>query len=233
MVISTQASPSPSHLPPDVGGGDTDVTDGRLLRRKRNRDAVVGSLLDLFRAGNLQPSAEEIAARAGLSPRSLFRYFGDVDDLTRTAIARLELEAFHLVPVNTYPEADPAVKARVLAHQRFRLYEAVGHTAAVLRLRSPYHPTLAASLTRNRAFMRGQLRALFAPELRALGAVRGPTVLAAADVLCSFESYQLLHQVQRLSPETVMTAMADGLVALFAPGEQRSTAHPGEAGGPA
>ena len=44
------------------------TTDGRQLRRERNREAVVEALLDLYRDGNLQPSSEEIAARSGLSP---------------------------------------------------------------------------------------------------------------------------------------------------------------------
>lgn len=214
MAISTDASNRPSPLSAGAGN-DTAVTDGRLLRRKRNREAVVDALLDLYRDGTLRPSAEEIAARSGLSPRSLFRYFDDMDDLVRTAIGRIERENLHLVPIDIDPRAGLEVKAGALAEQRFRLFDTVGHAAAVLRLRSPYHPVLAAALARNRAFMRGQIVTLFAPELLALGAARGPAALAAADVLCSFESYQLLYQVNRLSPAVCKAAMADGLTALF------------------
>ena len=63
---------SPGAGPDPAGPGPTDRpgsgTDGRQLRRRRNREAVVEALLDLYREGNLRPSTEEIAARSGLSP---------------------------------------------------------------------------------------------------------------------------------------------------------------------
>ncbi|MGE5211966.1 MAG: TetR/AcrR family transcriptional regulator, partial [Acidobacteriota bacterium] len=60
--------------------------DGRTLRRTRNRTAVIDALLEIIREGNLRPGASEIADRAGVSHRSIFRYFDDLDDLARTAI---------------------------------------------------------------------------------------------------------------------------------------------------
>ena len=55
--------------------------DGRRASRERNRIAVVDALLDLYAEGNLRPGAGEVARRAGLSRRSVFRYFDDLDDL--------------------------------------------------------------------------------------------------------------------------------------------------------
>ena len=52
-------------------------TDGRRLRRALNREAVVDALLSLYDEGNLRPGTDRIAERAGISPRSLFRYFDD------------------------------------------------------------------------------------------------------------------------------------------------------------
>ncbi|HRE00682.1 MAG TPA: TetR family transcriptional regulator, partial [Ilumatobacteraceae bacterium] len=62
--------------------------DGRRGRRDRNRDAVVDALLTLYHDGVLEPSADAIAEQAGLSARSLFRYFDDLDDLQRAAVER-------------------------------------------------------------------------------------------------------------------------------------------------
>ena len=102
------------------------ITDGRQLRRERNREAVVEALLDLYREGNLRPSTEEIATRAGLSPRSLFRYFDDVDDLTRTAVRHQHERAQHLVPIGAGPHEPLADRVDTLVAQRFRLFDAVG-----------------------------------------------------------------------------------------------------------
>ena len=90
----------------DAPRGDESVeTDGRRLRRERNRLAVVDALLDLYREGNLRPGTDEIATRAGLSPRSLFRYFDDVDDLTGAAVARQLARARDLLPIAATPGA--------------------------------------------------------------------------------------------------------------------------------
>lgn len=190
------------------------TTDGRQLRRERNREAVVEALLDLYRDGNLQPSSEEIAERSGLSPRSLFRYFDDVEDLVRAAIGRQQGRAIPLIPIDADPDAPFEVKVTALVEQRFRLFEAVGNAAGVLRLRSPFQPLLAAALARNRAFLRWQLRTLLAPELARLGAA-ADGALAAADVVTSFESRHLLLDDQGLTRTQAMAVMVDSLLAIL------------------
>jgi AcrR family transcriptional regulator len=197
-------------------GGDTRITDGRQLRRRRNREAVVEALLDLYRDGNLRPSAEEIAARSGLSPRSLFRYFDDVDDLTTTAMKHQEQRAHHLVAVDARPDQPLADKVAALVEQRFRLFDAVGQAAVVARLRAPFQPVLAAEVRQNRSFLRSQIATLFAPELAGLGAA-GSAALAAADVLTSFESCRLLLDDQALTAPRAKAAVGAALMAVLGP----------------
>jgi AcrR family transcriptional regulator len=204
----------------DVRGGspagDDRITDGRQLRRRRNREAVVEALLDLYRDGNLRPSAEEIAARSGLSPRSLFRYFDDVDDLTRTAMRRQGQRAHHLLAVDAGPGEPLEAKVEALVEQRFRLFDVVGQAAAVARLRAPFQPVLASEVRQNRTFMRSQIAKLFAAELAGLGA-GGSGALAAADVLTSFESCRLLLDDQGLSTSQAKAAVGAALMAVLGP----------------
>lgn len=190
--------------------------DGRQLRRKRNREAVVEALLDLYAEGNLRPSADEIAAHSGLSPRSLFRYFDDVDDLIRAAVTRQQARVIPLVPIEAAPESALDVRITALVEQRFRVFDAVGNAAAVVRLRAPFEPVLDDALSRHREFLRSQIATLFAAELKAMGPSAG-TVLAAADVLTSYESRHLLVNDQGLDPDQAMAAMTASLYALFSP----------------
>ena len=200
-----------------VTGTDAEF-DGRRLRRERNRVAVVEALLALYRSGNLRPSSAEIAGRAGLSPRSLFRYFDDVDDLCRAAVARQEEEALPLLGVDAGPGDPLPARVAALVDQRLRLYAAVAPAAAVSRLEAPFHPALAEELSRSRAYLRRQLRLLFAPELRSMDHEAADATLAAADVLCSFESYELLRHAQGLSSSRAGAALRTALTALFAAG---------------
>jgi AcrR family transcriptional regulator len=187
------------------------VPDGRRLRRDQNRDAVIDALLALFREGRYQPGTAEIAARAGLSPRSLFRYFDDVDDLHQAAASRQRLLARPLIELGIDPDREIADKIRAVVRARARLFEQIGPAGRALRACAHRHDPLAAELARNRAFLRSQLATVFAPELAAGAAA----VLPALDVLCSFESYELLRHDQGLSRVRAEAALTDAIGTLL------------------
>ena len=199
--------------------------DGRRRRRERNRNAVVDALAALYRDGNLRPSSNEIAGRAGISPRSLFRYFDDVDDLCRAAVDRLQEQARPLLVLGA-TEHDPLPgRIDALVEQRIDLFRAVEPAATVSRLGAPFQPALADGLRRSRALLRSQLRELFRSELEGLGGGRAEQVVAAIDVLCSFESFELLRHDQDLSLARLRQTLACAITALLgAPhaGELRS-----------
>jgi len=197
------------------GHDASETLDGRHLRRERNREAVVDALLALYREGNLDPGSAEIAERAGLSPRSLFRYFDDVDDLCRAAIRRHQerVLALSVVPVAATDPFD--VRLAAFVEQRTTLFDAIGSVGQVARLRAPFQPLVATELAQIRAHLRNQIKQLFAPELAAMDAAGAAGVLAAADVLCSFESYQLLRFDQRLTRARTVAVLGDVLRGLF------------------
>ena len=199
--------------------GNDDGTDGRRLRRDRNRDAVVDALLQLYSEGNLNPSAEEIAHRSGVSARSLFRYFDDVDDLCQAAISQQQANVRPLLAIAALPEAPLAERIAALVHQRGELFEAIESVATVSRLRAPFQLVVATELTQGRAFLRQQLAVLFAAELGALPVSVASLRLAAADVATSFEAWRLLRDDQRLSRARAAAAIADNVTLLLTSSE--------------
>jgi TetR/AcrR family transcriptional regulator, regulator of autoinduction and epiphytic fitness len=62
--------------------------DGRLARGERARGAIVDALLALIDRGDLRPSAARVAERAGVSLRSVFQHFSDVESLFAAAASR-------------------------------------------------------------------------------------------------------------------------------------------------
>ncbi len=202
---------------PDASDTPPTETDGRRLRRAVNREAVVDALLDLYEEGNLRPGTDEIAERAGISPRSLFRYFEDTDDLTGEAVTRQLARALPLVHLDVDAAAPFEDRVRALVEQRFRLFGAVGQAAHVSRLRAPFQPRLAETLAESRRFLRSQLRTLFSDELGSMGDERAEWALAAADVLATFESYQLLITDQGFSVAEAKHVVDRALAVLLAP----------------
>lgn len=181
-------------------------SDGRRMRRARNRDSVVTALLSLYRDGNLDPSADEIAERSGVSARSVFRYFDDVQDLTRAALDRALADVAGLVPIAASPSDATAQKIDALLDERERLWESQANFLIVSRVRAPFQPALAENIAASRQLFRQQVAALFAPEVAALRSASGPkaadAAVTAVHLLCTFENWRILridhgHDVRR------------------------------------
>ncbi len=184
--------------------------DGRRLRREQNREAIIDALITFYRAGRYQPSCTEIAARAGLSERSLFRYFRDVEDLHRAAADR---EITIALPQLASAAAEELTRVKIerMVHARAALWEHAGPAARALGANAHRHAKLAAELDRYRSLLQGQLRELFAPEL----AARGSVVLPAIEVLCSHHSWNRLRHGHGLSADSATATLIATLTALL------------------
>jgi AcrR family transcriptional regulator len=60
--------------------------DGRRERSARTRRAIIAALLDLVQEGRLEPSALEIAGRAGVAERSIRQHFASREELFVAAV---------------------------------------------------------------------------------------------------------------------------------------------------
>lgn len=198
---------------PTIDGND----DGRNLRRERNRNAVIDALLGLYHEGKLNPSSAEIAERADLSPRSLFRYFDDADDLSASAIDRQLDSVRHLFRIDLEDDASLAHRVAALARRQAALFEAAGPTTHVIRLRAPFNRVVQERLSTNRLRVRTQIAELFSAELGRMSGASATATLAALDVMCSWESYELLRRDQGYSEQEAESVMRRSLTALLAP----------------
>lgn len=195
-----------------VDGDVAGAGDGRKLRREQNREAVLDALVSLFEEGIYQPSTNDIAERAGISPRSVFRYFEDVDDLNRAAIERQLSQARPLLDVGVEPGDDTRTKIERVVEARVHLFETTAPAARAARVSAHRRALVAAQIDEARSYLRNQLRRLFAPELQDHRATRFPAI----DALCTFETYELLRTNQGLSRPKTVAALTDALSALLA-----------------
>ncbi|MEY2423189.1 MAG: hypothetical protein QOI95_3256 [Acidimicrobiaceae bacterium] len=185
--------------------------DGRRLRREQNRETVIDALVELFHEGVYQPNSAEIAERAGISPRSLFRYFDDIDDLNRAAVERHLSTNRALFEIEVDPDAPTTVKVEQFVEARVRLHEAVAPAARAARLAAHRHDVLGAQLLETRTFMRAQVLRTFARELEGDRAA----LLPAVDELCSFEAYEFMRTGHGMSAAKAKTTLIAALIQLL------------------
>lgn len=192
----------------------TPPVDGRRAWRERNRLAVVDALLDLYAEGNLRPGAQEVAERSGVSRRSVFRYFDDLDDLDRTAIERQQQRVMPLVEVPFIGEGSISERITRITAQRVALFEQIQPAARVSRLRAPFHKVIASELEVSRRFFTRQVERQFAPEFAEMDETTRQETLSAADALCSFETFDFLSG-RGLDSAKIRAAVRRGLATLF------------------
>lgn len=189
--------------------------DGRRLRSERSRTAVVDALLELHRDGHLRPGASQIASRAGVSERSVFRHFEDLDTLVEEAIAR---QWARVGPTFAPPDPRGTSDQRIaaLADQRLAIHDAVAPTARAAMLLAPDSHRLTETLARRRQLLDHQVVTHFAADLATRGARDRVELMRALAAVASFEHIEHLRVGMGLDTAATRRIVVRTLTALLA-----------------
>ncbi|HEV7523371.1 MAG TPA: TetR/AcrR family transcriptional regulator [Acidimicrobiia bacterium] len=158
------------------------TVDGRVTRGERNREAIVDALLACYEAGALRPSIPEVAARAGVSVRSVHNHFADAEAL-RTEVAQRQWERYA-------PLISPASTVEELIDQRAAFFEAVTPVRRAALLSIHDSPTIVRNLARLDRLLRRQLEATF-PAI-----AHEPHLLDALELVTSWDAWNRLRSAQ-------------------------------------
>ena len=66
--------------------------DGRNLRSINSQKLIVDACIKLFKAGNLEPTAQQVADESGVGIRTVFRQFDEMENLFKSVDAVLSKE---------------------------------------------------------------------------------------------------------------------------------------------
>jgi len=186
--------------------------DGRAARALRTRNRVVDALLDLIDEGDLRPPAADVARRAGVSLRSVYQHFDDLETLFRVAGERHRQRFAHLEPL---PELPADLGPRVAAYVAHRAHwmEAVSPMARAAALQAPFSPGIAERQAASRARHREALVSAFAPELRR--AQHPERLLHALEVAASWSTWEHLRTGTGLSHDEAARVVEELLRGLL------------------
>jgi AcrR family transcriptional regulator len=181
--------------------------DGRRVRGEDNRRRIVDALLKLVASGVVSPSADEVAAKAGVGLRTVFRHFADMESLYREISERMTLE---ILPIAQRPFRSEDWRERLeeLVDRR------VQSSDACCRSRSPAAPPLGSP------FLTSEQAAIVKTLREALRHAIGPKAIddkhrfEAIDLFISFEAWRRLRVDQGLSARDARAVMLLGAEAL-------------------
>jgi len=198
-----------------MGGADAPIrVDGRNARAERTRAAIVEAHLTLIGEGDLRPTGERIAERAGVSLRTLWTNFKDMETLFEASgdqVLRQQDTAYRPVSV-----ALPLAK-RVDAYcrQRARLLQLIAPAARAAQMREPVSAQLRRNRLKHIARVRVEVEQLFAAELDRAGPGREQLVnaLIAASM---WPTWSMLRDGLGLGVDQSRAVMTRTVAALLA-----------------
>jgi AcrR family transcriptional regulator len=189
------------------------VEDGRVARRLENRSRILDALFALIRSGRPHPTLREIAAKAGVTSRTLLNHFPDVGSLLLAAAARGRDFAYSEVPaISDHP--NPETRVREFFRGAINFYEAFSAVRwAVLTFPGEF-PKLDTRQPKNvvSTLVESRVTELLAGFGVALD--RDKQLRQAVLVVIDPMAWRLLRVQQRVSRAEAAESMARSIIAL-------------------
>ncbi len=184
-------------------------SDGRARRSVRSREAIANALYELVGEGRLAPTAQEVAERARVGLRSVFRHFSDMESLYATLDARLLADVLPILRQEP-PSVGLRERALALVERRAAYFERIAPYKRASNRQRWSSPFLASQHRRLVAKLRADLLR-WLPELADAPA----ELVEALDQATSFEAWDRLRGEQRLGRARAAAAMERAALALI------------------
>jgi len=187
------------------------AVDGRSLRRERNRQDIVDALLGLIQNGETEISAALIASKAGLSERSIFRYFDDVNDLYRSVCDLAFSKEIEYALIDDAGVGSLDTKIENFVNQRVRIYTMNEKIAPAARSFAFKNPIIKNQLVVGRKLLRNQIITHFSEELSAFDKQQQQVAVSIIDSLTTFEYYDMMRSDQKMSVQAIKSVLTESI----------------------
>lgn len=150
-------------MPDTTPPSDMPEFDGRKRRSQNNKEKIINATFSLCDKGNLVPTAQEIANESGISLRTVFRHFSDMEtvftEMNKTLYTRV-------APLFSSYDTSGTLEDRLadLVNRRADLYEGMGPYLLSTIAQKWRYDVLAKNYNRVLRDLRDQ-RQTFIPEL--------------------------------------------------------------------
>lgn len=167
------------------------LTDGRRRRSAASRDRIVAAIMALVEGGAITPSAEDVAARAEVGLRSVFRHFKDMESLH--AQMSLELARRYAPALLPFKSADWHARLRESIERRVAIFERLLPFKRAADAHRHGSATIQAMHAQTVQLMRLRLHLLLPPQLAG-----DAIALETLDLLLSIDTWARLRFDQGL-----------------------------------
>jgi TetR/AcrR family transcriptional regulator, regulator of autoinduction and epiphytic fitness len=196
-------------------GSSTGPADGRSARSLRSRRAIVDAMRALHAEGDLRPTAPRVAERAGVSVRTVWQQFADMETLLVEANRR-DAEILRSLSERIDPDQPLAARVAMFTGQRARVLEQMAPSWRAARIHDPFSAELKRNKARTLATAKADLERVFTPELAKLAEKKRQQVLDALHAISIWSFWESLRTELGLSPAQAGELLRTTFAALLA-----------------
>jgi TetR/AcrR family transcriptional regulator of autoinduction and epiphytic fitness len=171
---------------------DSEPADGRAARSLRSRRAIVDAMRALHSEGDLRPTAPRVAERAGVSVRTVWQQFADMETLLVEANRR-DFEILRSLTKRIDPGLPLTARVAVFTSQRARILEQMTPTWRAARIHEPFSAELARSRAVTLGKAKAELETVFTPELAELPGKRRQWLLDGLHAISIWSFWESLR----------------------------------------
>ncbi len=172
-------------------------------------------MFELLQEGRRPPSVDEVAARAGVSAASAFRYFHGIEDMQRQAFVRFRERFGHLYDIPGVGAGSRQARVTAFVEARLRFYDVAGPMLAVARTRAIEHDPAAEAVASNRRRLADQAREQFAPEIAEASPASAADLVALVDSITSPEAWEIVRRAHGRSRRQIEKLWTLGVTAVL------------------
>jgi TetR/AcrR family transcriptional regulator of autoinduction and epiphytic fitness len=227
--LRQEAALNPPDSPDSAAGaasdwlGDVDLlgvpepaepTDGRAARSHRTRQAIISAMRALHAEGDLRPTAPRIAERAGVSLRTVWQQFTDMEALLVESVKR-DTEILRSLVRKIEPDQPLAARVDTFVNQRAHVLEEMTPTWRAARVSQPSSADLRSDHKKKVAAGLAELELVFAPELDKLSGRQRDQLVEALHAISIWSFWESLRTDLGLSPLRARELVRTTFAALF------------------
>ena len=189
----------------------TDIAqnDGRRRRAQDSRQRIVAAMIELVGEGHITPSAEDVAARAAVGLRTVFRHFNDMESLYAALTSSLvEQYEMWLIP---FESGEPMGQLEEMIERRTATYERLLPFKRAGDAHRHMSPAIQAEHARVRNLLRQRLLSLLPRPVAA-----DPVRLELIDLMMSLDVWQRLRDEQHLPVDIARALVRQEVLRLAA-----------------
>jgi len=200
-----------------MAGPEDEVSrvDGRVLRGIRTRQAIINATRELFLAGGREPTLEDVARRAGASPRILLKYFNGLGGVIVAMITQVldEIVARYAVFGN-----GASLEDRIVGYVDLRADICEHFTPLLLRTvqMARHIPEMDDLIRRGRGDVRDFAMSVFGHELRGLPPRIRRDLFDELAMISDWNNWRYLREACGRSPEEAKVVLRAALRRILA-----------------